>query len=167
MSTHTVKSYTHELEALTADVSRMGGMTEKQVADVIDALERRDGDAAQQVISDDLQLDAYERQVEDAALRMIALRQPLAVDLRCVMAATKMCGELERTGDLAKNTAKRAKILFQEPPLSALSEWAGLLCPAFPTCWTRMRSEARTRPWLSGGPMMRSTSFTTACFGKS
>ncbi|MDO9338436.1 MAG: phosphate signaling complex protein PhoU [Caulobacteraceae bacterium] len=113
MQSHIVTSYEEELNHLTAEVARMGGLAEAQVADSISAFARRDVALATSVVERDTRLDALEAEIERAAIRLIALRQPMAVDLRRTVAAIKISSNLERCGDLAKNIAKRSLILAE------------------------------------------------------
>lgn len=108
MNQHTVKAYGDELNQITAEIARMGGLAEAQVADAIDSVARRDIALARAVVERDLKLDALHRDIEKKAIRLIALRQPVASDLRRTLGAMKIATDLERTGDLAKNIAKRA-----------------------------------------------------------
>jgi phosphate transport system protein len=121
MTEHTVKSYGEELSHLTAEVTRMGGIAESQVADCIVAIARRDGPLAQAVVAGDERLDALQGEIERKAFKLIALRQPMAVDLRHAVAALKISMSLERCGDMAKNIGKRALILTEADPMSALT----------------------------------------------
>jgi len=121
MTEHTVKSYGEELAHLTAEVTRMGGIAESQVADCIAAIARRDGPLAQAVVQGDERLDALQGEIERKAFRLIALRQPMAVDLRHAVAALKISMSLERCGDMAKNIGKRALILTEADPMTALT----------------------------------------------
>ena len=121
MTEHTVKSYGEELAHLTAEVTRMGGLAEAQVADSIEAIARRDGPLAQAVVGGDERLDALQTDIERKAFRLIALRQPMAMDLRHAVAALKISMSLERCGDMAKNIAKRALILTEADPMTALT----------------------------------------------
>jgi phosphate transport system protein len=121
MTEHTVKSYGDELAHLTAEVTRMGGIAESQVADCIVAIARRDGPLAQAVVAGDERLDTLQSEIERKAFRLIALRQPMAVDLRHAVAALKISMSLERCGDMAKNIGKRALILTEADPMSALT----------------------------------------------
>jgi phosphate transport system protein len=105
---HIVRSYEDELRGLDAKIAQMGGLAEQQFAKAFDALERRDPGLAEQVIGNDRMLDRLERELEETSISMIARRQPMALDLRQVMTAMKIAADLERVGDLAKNTAKRA-----------------------------------------------------------
>jgi phosphate transport system protein len=117
MNDHTVKSFDEQLQALSAAVAQMGGLAEAQLAAAIDAIARRDSSAAESAIASDARIDALQQEIEERALKLLALRQPMAVDLRDTMAAIKIAGELERIGDLAKNIAKRALVLNREPPI--------------------------------------------------
>jgi phosphate transport system protein len=117
MNDHTVKAFGEQLEALATSVAQMGGLAEAQLADAIEAIARRDSALAESVIAGDPRVDQLQTVVEDQALKLLALRQPMAVDLRNTLASIKIAGELERIGDLAKNIAKRALVLNREPPL--------------------------------------------------
>ena len=121
MNQHTVKAYGDELNQITAEIARMGGLAEAQVADAIDSVARRDVALARAVVERDLKLDALHRDVEKKAIRLIALRQPVASDLRRTLGAMKIATDLERTGDLAKNIAKRALILADSEPMQPLT----------------------------------------------
>ena len=116
MNEHIVRSYEEELNQLAAEVVRMGGLAEAQVNDAITAFARRDVPLAQAVAGKDEKLDRLEGDIERAALRLIALRQPMANDLRRTVAAMKIAMNLERCGDLAKNIAKRTLILAEAEP---------------------------------------------------
>jgi phosphate transport system protein len=120
-SEHTVRAYDEELEALTAELSRMGGLAEVEVADSIRAIARRDVAIAQGVIGRDARLDEIEADIERRAIRLIALRQPVADDLRRTVAALKISMNLERCGDLAKNIAKRALVIAESDPITPLT----------------------------------------------
>ncbi len=117
MADHTVKAFTEQLEALASTVAQMGGLAEAQLADAIEAIARRDTARAEAVVGGDRRIDELQQQVEEQSLKLLALRQPMAVDLRETLAAIKIAGELERVGDLAKNIAKRAIVLNSEPPI--------------------------------------------------
>ena len=117
MSDHTVKSFDEQLQTLATLVAQMGGLTEAQLAAAIEAIARRDSQAAESAVSGDARIDALQTEIEERAVKLLALRQPMAVDLRDTLAAIKIAGELERIGDLAKNIAKRALVLNREPPI--------------------------------------------------
>ena len=107
MTDHTVKGFDTDLESLRSKIAEMGGIAEKMLADSVMALVRRDTPLAQAVIAADPRLDALQREVEDRAIYTIARRQPLAIDLREIVSALRISGDLERIGDLAKNISKR------------------------------------------------------------
>ena len=121
MTQHTVKAYGDELDQLTAEVARMGGLAEAQVADAIESVARRDVALGRAVIERDHKLDALHREIEKKAIRLIALRQPVASDLRKTLSAMKLAVDLERTGDLAKNIAKRGLVLAEGEPMQVLT----------------------------------------------
>jgi phosphate transport system protein len=106
-STHIVSIYDEELKYLSRRISEMGGTAEQMVADAVRALVATDAALAQKVISEDVILDNAERQINEKAIVTIAKRQPMAADLREIMGAIRIAAELERVGDLGKNTAKR------------------------------------------------------------
>ena len=108
MSEHIVRAYDKELDDLGRRIAEMGGIAEKMVVDAMDALGNVDLDLAQQVIATDPRLDALQREIEEQAILTIARRQPMAVDLREIIGAIRIAGDLERVGDLAKNIAKRS-----------------------------------------------------------
>ncbi|MBI1359802.1 MAG: phosphate signaling complex protein PhoU [Alphaproteobacteria bacterium] len=120
MTEHTVRSFSADLEELSGDIARMGGLAEDMLSDAIQAIATRDSILADTVVSRDPQLDNLQVEVEKKILRLLALRQPLARDLRQTISALKIASELERIGDLAKNIAKRAKVIDQLEPASAL-----------------------------------------------
>jgi len=117
MTEHTVKAFTEKLESLAASVAQMGGLAEAQLADAIEAIAKRDTGVAENAVGGDKQIDELQQSIEDQSLKLLALRQPMAVDLRETLAAIKIASELERIGDLAKNIAKRAIVLNREPPI--------------------------------------------------
>ncbi|WP_309646647.1 phosphate signaling complex protein PhoU [Phenylobacterium sp.] len=121
MNEHIVKSYEDELNTLTAECARMGGLCEAQVSDAIDAVVKRDQASAELVVGRDDRLDVLEADIERKAIRLIALRQPLANDLRKTVAAMKIASNLERCGDLAKNIAKRTLVLTEGEPITPLT----------------------------------------------
>ena len=99
-------------------VAEMGGLAEKQIADAVDALARRDADRAQRTVASDPSIDALQAEIEERAVLTIARRQPMAVDLREIVGALRVSNDLERIGDLAKNIGKRVLALDGEfhPP---------------------------------------------------
>jgi phosphate transport system protein len=121
MPEHTVRSYEEELRRLRDMILRMGGLAERQVAESGEALVERDSDLAAEVVQRDAQLDALEREVEALCVRLLALRQPMGADLRLIVAAMKICHDLERIGDYARSAAKRAIVLSQQPSLGSMN----------------------------------------------
>ena len=121
MNEHIVKSYEDELNSLAAECVRMGGLTEAQVADSVTAVVKRNQDLAAAVVGRDDKLDEAERDIERKTIRLIALRQPVADDLRRAVAAMKVANNLERCGDLAKNIAKRTLVIIESDPLTPLT----------------------------------------------
>ena len=107
MRDHTVKAYDRELDTIERLIAEMGGIAEKMVVDAVDALASADTVLAHQIVSTDARLDAMQREVEDLAVMTIARRQPVSIDLRELIGAIRVAGDLERVGDLAKNIAKR------------------------------------------------------------
>lgn len=107
MTEHIVRAFEDELVSLGEKIAQMGGLAEKQLAEAIDSLNRRDISLAEVVIAADERIDHYERDIEEQAILMIARRQPMALDLREIMAAIRISADLERIGDLSKNIAKR------------------------------------------------------------
>lgn len=116
---HIVKSFDDELGLLDSKIAEMGGLSESLVSDSIDSLARRDAQLASQVIERDKKLDFLENEVNDISLRVLALRQPMAEDLRAVVAALKISADIERIGDLATNVAKRAITISTSPPVAS------------------------------------------------
>jgi len=120
-SEHIVKSYGAALRRLRDMAATMGGMVESQTNDAVTALVRRDTALAARVVEGDPRVDEMEREIENFAIELLALRQPMAADLRVIVAALKIAGDLERIGDYAANAAKRALVLSQLPPVSSLN----------------------------------------------
>ena len=110
---HLVKSYDQELKRLRGMMTQMGGIVESQVAHAADAIMQRDASAATRAVEADPKVDALEREVESFVIRLLALRQPVAGDLRQIVAALKITGDLERIGDYAANVAKRSIVLAE------------------------------------------------------
>jgi phosphate transport system protein len=111
MSEHTAKAFDVDLQELSRMVAEMGGLAEKQLADAVDALAKRDAERARKVIELDAAVDTLQHEIEEKAVLTIARRQPMAVDLREVIGALRLANDLERIGDLAKNIGKRVAAL--------------------------------------------------------
>lgn len=119
-SEHIVRSFDEQLQRLNELVSRMGGLAESQLEGAIEALVKRDTALAENVVAGDKKIDALEAEIDEMAMRMIALRQPMGPDLRQIFTALKIAPDLERIGDYAKNVAKRSIALAQVPPVRPL-----------------------------------------------
>jgi phosphate transport system protein len=122
VSDHILKRFDEELERLNATINEMGGLTESQFAKALTAVRDRDTATAEEVIADDLRVDALDAAVQEQTVKLLALRQPMANDLRVVLSSIKIAAALERIADYAKNTAKRSIVLTQaSPPPSAVA----------------------------------------------
>jgi phosphate transport system protein len=108
MNEHTVKSFDDDISQLRGLIAQMGGLAEVGIQGAMSALVRHDSASAQKVVDDDRKIDALEAEVDRLAIKIIALRAPMADDLREVVAALKISGVVERIGDYAKNIAKRS-----------------------------------------------------------
>jgi phosphate transport system protein len=120
MSEHTAKAFDVDLQGLARMVAEMGGLAEKEIADSVDALAKNDTVLAQRVMASDAATDALQRDIEEKAILTIARRQPMAVDLREIIAALRISNDLERIGDFAKNIAKRVVALNGDFPPAKL-----------------------------------------------
>lgn len=124
---HTLKAFDEDLDRLRALITEMGGRAEHAIIEAMRCLSERDSDSAIKVIEDDKKIDALEVETERRVIQLIALRAPMAGDLRDVVAALKISGVVERIGDYAKNIAKRVPVLEganKIEPLSLLPEMA-------------------------------------------
>ena len=117
VSEHIAKSYDEELRRLDNTITQMGELTVTQLATAIDALMKRDSRLATEAVEADARVDQLEGEIEQLAIRLLALRQPMAVDLRQILAALKTASDLERIADYAANVAKRSIVLNQNPPV--------------------------------------------------
>jgi phosphate transport system protein len=107
MDQHTTKAFDVDLQDLARMVAEMGGLAEKQIADAVGALAKRDAERARRTVAADAAVDTLQREIEEKAVLTIARRQPMAVDLREIVGALRVANDLERIGDLAKNISKR------------------------------------------------------------
>lgn len=127
---HTITRYDQELDRLRGIVARMGGLVERQTAQAIAAVVNQNEEAALEPPELDPEVDALEREAEMLAIRILALRAPMAVDLRVIVAVLKMSGDLERIGDYASSIARRAakvEVLDGAISFSALRAMARLV----------------------------------------
>jgi phosphate transport system protein len=108
---HTAKAFDADLQEITRKVAEMGGLAERQIGDAIQALVDRDTELAERVITTDPTVDALQHEIEEKAILTIARRQPMAVDLREIVGAMRVCNDLERIGDHAKHIGKRVVAL--------------------------------------------------------
>ena len=114
---HITSAFDRDLEAIQAQVMRMGGLVEAALLDGARALKSRDEELATRVRKGDKAIDALETEIYEACARLLALRQPIASDLRTVLSVMKIAANLERVGDYAKNMAKRANVLVHLAPI--------------------------------------------------
>ncbi|MEM0988707.1 MAG: phosphate signaling complex protein PhoU [Pseudomonadota bacterium] len=121
---HIVSAFDQDLRGISARISEMGGLAEEQLNSAIEALQTRDSELASGVVKTDRQIDKMEVELEKSAIEVMALRQPMANDLRVVVAALKIASALERIGDLAKNVAKRTLVINQSPPMKVINSVA-------------------------------------------
>jgi len=116
MPEHIAKAFDTDLQDLNRMVAEMGGLAEREIADAVQALVRRDTALARKLIATDAQVDALQHEIEERAVLTIARRQPMAVDLREIVSALRVASEIERIGDLGKNIGKRVLDLNGEYP---------------------------------------------------
>ena len=121
MTNHTVKAFDNEIGELRGHIADMGGRAEMAITLAMQALIKRDLDLAQKIIADDKAIDRLETEVEKLVVKIIALRAPMADDLREVIAALKIAAVLERIGDYAKNIAKRTSALESRRKIEPIS----------------------------------------------
>ncbi|MEZ5812211.1 MAG: phosphate signaling complex protein PhoU [Rhizobiaceae bacterium] len=119
---HIVRSFDEELGQAESLFLEMGGLVETQIADAAEALARRDAELADKVRSRDAEVDALETRIDELAVRVLALRQPMAEDLRAIVSTLKVSANLERIGDYAKNVAKRTTVLAKSPPIGSSAD---------------------------------------------
>jgi phosphate transport system protein len=117
---HTVKGLDEQLARLSNMIARMGGIAEDQIGGAIQSVVRRDADLAAAVVEADQKVDMLEREIDGQAVSLLALRQPMASDLRTVVSALRIASDVERIADYAANVAKRAIALAQMPPVSPI-----------------------------------------------
>ena len=111
MTEHTAKAFDTDLQEISRKVAEMGGLVEQQITDAVTSLVERDPEQAERVIATDPTIDNLQREIEEKSVLTIARRQPMAVDLREIVGAMRLCNDLERIGDHAKHIAKRVVAL--------------------------------------------------------
>ena len=124
---HTIKAFDEDLDRLRALISQMGGLAEHAIRESMRCLVQRDLEGALRVVENDKKLDALEVETERRAIQILALRAPMAGDLRDIVAAMKISSVVERIGDYAKNISKRVPLIENAgaiEPISLLPEMA-------------------------------------------
>ncbi|UXI67204.1 phosphate signaling complex protein PhoU [Tahibacter amnicola] len=150
---HIIKSYDTELSRLLDEIARMGLLAREQLADASVAVAERDSELAARVVERDNAIDALEHEVSHDVLRLLALRQPIARDLREVLAALRIAADIERIGDYAANVAKRGIALNQSAPvtpaaaLPRLAEVAGRMLADVLDAYRRHDAAAALEVW--------------------
>lgn len=151
---HIIKSFDAELARLTGELVRMGELAIRQLDAAMDALARRDVALARQVVDGDDAIDLLEREIGEDVVRLLALRAPMAGDLRSVFAALRIAADIERIGDYAANIAKRSIPLSQGAPLAAagglehLAQLARTAVQEVLAAWQTRDAERARRVWL-------------------
>jgi phosphate transport system protein len=155
MAGHTVTSYDEELKALDSKIRRMGGLVERQLVTALSAVAEGNPEKASQTVAGDAAIDLMQREVEDRGVRIIARRQPVAIDLRNIIGAMRIAGDLERIGDMAKNIGKGIKSFEQSAwalpmtkSLSAMGETALLQLEAVLESYAKRDSEMALKVWM-------------------
>ena len=115
---HIASAFDRDLEAIQAQIMKMGGLVENAILEAAISLETRDEERAEKVRNGDKAIDTLEEVINEEAARVIALRAPTAIDLRLVLSVMKVSANLERIGDYAKNMAKRTSVLSQMAPVN-------------------------------------------------
>lgn len=114
---HTSLHYENELQKIKDGLIYLGALTEKAIQAAMKSLQQRDSEIARNVIAADDEIDKLDAELEEKCIRILALRQPAAIDLRFITTAIKINGHLERIGDMAVNIAEKAVLLNEEPQL--------------------------------------------------
>lgn len=118
---HIASAFDRDLEEIQAHLMKMGGMVEDSIREGAKSLKRRDEELAEEVRRADKKIDALDLQIQEECARVLALRQPIASDLRTVLTVMKVAANLERIGDYAKNMAKRTTVLVHMQPIDGAS----------------------------------------------
>lgn len=125
---HTIRAFDVDLDKLARKIVEMAHLVKQQIEDSAEAMHRHDVAFAEQVAAADSRLDALQREIEDLAVTTIARRQPVAFDLREIVGAMRMSGDLERIGDYAKNIAKRVAALNNNFRIDGVMPQIELMC---------------------------------------
>ena len=121
MKKHIVSSYDWELKRLNSTVTDMGYLAMEQIEASINAMRKRDSKKAKQIVLDDQKIDNLEYEVANLSLRLLALRQPMALDLRNIVASLNIYSDIERIADYASNIAERSPLLSSSKPIQLLT----------------------------------------------
>ena len=164
---HTARAFDTDLQEITRKVAEMGGLAERQIADAVHALVERDTELAEHVIATDPTIDAMQHEIEEKAILTIARRQPMAVDLREIVGAMRVCNDLERIGDHAKHIGKRVVALdgdFNPQKLiHGVEHMAALVLASSSRCSTPMPAATCKPRSPCGTATRRSTSSVRRC----
>ncbi|MFD0916097.1 phosphate signaling complex protein PhoU [Pseudahrensia aquimaris] len=125
---HISTAFDKDLRQIEDLVVMMGGLVEKQIEDAVEVMTTRDLELADALKASDKEVDRIEQEIGELAVRLIALRQPKAQDLRAVLAAIKVAADLERIGDYTKNIAKRTHVLAQTDPIGSSAKTIARMC---------------------------------------
>ncbi len=125
---HIMSAFDKDLRQIENRVVTMGGLVEQQLEEAAEIIVSRDLELADRLIESDEEVDRLEMEIDSLVVRIIALRQPKAQDLRSVLAALKVAADLERIGDYAKNLAKRTSVLAQVPPVGDSAKSVRRMC---------------------------------------
>jgi phosphate transport system protein len=127
MIAHTVVSFDQELSILDAKISRMGELAEEQLKTALRAIAQADPHQARQAITGDAEINAMQREIEECAVNLIARRQPVAIDLRSIVGAIRIAGDLERIGDMSKNIGERIATFDEKAWISPMTKCLGAM----------------------------------------
>jgi phosphate transport system protein len=127
MIAHTVSSFDQDLKSLEAKILRMGGLAEEQLKTALVAIAQADPDQAREAALADAAIDVMQREIEECAVTVIARRQPVAVDLRSIVGATRIAADLERIGDMSKNIGKRIETFDEKAWFSPMTKSLGAM----------------------------------------
>lgn len=156
---HTLHRFDEELGKLRSLISRMGDLAGRQIRDATRALVARDSALATEVVARDVDIDRLEREVEAQAIRMLALRHPVALDLRHIVSALKAANDIERIGDYAANAAKRTVSVCALPAVGSLNGFERMAAlvqenlAAAVTALVTDDAEAAQRVWMADTPV--------------
>ena len=125
---HISTAYDKDLRQIEDLIVAMGGLVEQQIEVAANVLISRDLEMAEKLRADDKQVDELQEEIDQLVVRLIALRQPKAQDLRAVLAALKVAADLERIGDYAKNIGKRTSVLAQVPTVGTSAKTIKRMC---------------------------------------